>query len=349
MQYGMTEKRVEWIDVFKLLGIIAIFCGHFGRNTGGLHEFVFYYHVPLFFFSAGIFADSLENLKMGQAVRKKLSQIMLPYLFFSMISMPIILLTTNESIYTYMAYVKQFICGIRNEMYTSSLWFFPCLFCMCIMFDILRRILIKPVLLLLASLLIYFVTVFLLPDNPGVTPSWIFNIDSAMHYMIYYAVGYLLRRKLREERKDFSVWERIFQLAGVVFLTGYVVLIYLQQDIFTTYFYSVIPGIKYVYPIIRTLFLICFQIVLAKLLAGIGNLHEVGTQTMWFCGNEFVVNKIISASADIIGVEIEINCAFSAVIYALMLICFIYKLLLPWEKKLYHKCLEYLSKLKSVK
>ena len=182
------------------------------------------------------------------------------------------------------------------------------------MFDVLRRVLKKPVLLLLASLILYFVTIFLLPNNPGVTPSWIFNIDSAMHYMIYYAIGYLARGKLKEERTDFSVRDRIFQLASVIFLAGYAVLVYLRIDNFTACFYEVIPGIKYIYPIIHTLLLIGFQIVLAKLLAGTGNLHEVGTQTMWLCGNEFVVKKIFTALADMVGVQIEISSAFSAIV-----------------------------------
>ena len=43
---------------------------------------------------------------------------------FVMISMLIIILTTNESARTYMAYIKQFVFGIRNQMYASSLWFF---------------------------------------------------------------------------------------------------------------------------------------------------------------------------------------------------------------------------------
>lgn len=266
---------------------------------------------------------------------------MLPYIFFVIISMPVIFLTTSESLRTYMAYGKQFVFGIRNQMYTSSLWFFSCLFCMCIMFDALRRIFKKPILLLLASFILYFVTIFLLPNNPGEKPSWIFNIDSAMYYMIYYAVGYLFRGKLREADGNACVRKKIFRLAGVILLTGYVVCVYLRKDIFTIYLYQIVPQVKLIYPIIRALLLIGFQMVLAKCLVGIGSLSEVGAQTMWLCGNEFVVKKIFTAMADIVGVQIEINSAFSAVVYVFILICFIYKILLPLEKKLYGKCLAY--------
>ena len=98
----MEKHRIEWIDIFKLFGIMAIFCGHMGKETGGLYNFVFLYHVPLFFFASGIFAGRLENLSIREAIRKKCSQIIVPYLFFVMISMIVIILTTNENIYTYL-------------------------------------------------------------------------------------------------------------------------------------------------------------------------------------------------------------------------------------------------------
>lgn len=336
----MTHQRIKWIDVLKLLGIMAIFCGHLGNDTGGLHDFVFKYHVPLFFFAAGIFADHLEELRMKHAVIKKLRQLMLPYLFFVILSMGIIILTTDEDIYKYMAYGKQFVFGIRNQMYASSLWFFSCLFCMCILFDALRRVLKSPALLVVVSAAFYFVTIFLLPNKPNVTPSWVFNIDSAMHYLIYYAIGYLFRKKLTVEDKKLSGKIRTVRLTVAAFLIGYALLVYLNKDVAGQYLCGIISGIKYVYPVIRALLLIGSQIVLAKLLAEIGCLHNLGAQTMWFCGNEFVVKKIFTALMDIIGFQIRMKSALSAVIYAAIMIYFIYKWLLPCEKKIYYKLLE---------
>ena len=66
----MTEKtRIEWIDILKLLGMIAIFCGHLGEGSGRLRTFVFYYHVPLFFFASGRFLMVLSvYILYGSAV-----------------------------------------------------------------------------------------------------------------------------------------------------------------------------------------------------------------------------------------------------------------------------------------
>lgn len=337
----MKAQRVEWIDVFKLFGIGAIFCGHLGRETGGLHDFVFLYHVPLFFFASGIFADHLENLNIWKSMRKRFGQIMSPYIFFAVISMVVIILTTDEDIYKYLAYGKQFVFGIRNQMYASSLWFFSCLFCMSILFDLLRRIFKKRILLLVVSVLLYFMTIYVLPNRPDMTPTWIFNIDSALHYLIYYAVGYLFHERLTEEKNDISIQAKILQLIGVVLLAGYTLLVYLHKDVLGNALGRSIPGAADIYPVIRALLLILFNIALAKLFAGIGNLHEVGAQTMWLCGNEFVVKKIFTSLADIIGFQIEIKSAFSAVIYVFIMIYFIYKLLLPYEKKVYSRLLKF--------
>lgn len=335
----MKTQRVEWIDVFKLFGIGAIFCGHLGRETGGLHDFVFLYHVPLFFFASGIFADRLEDLNIWKSMKKRFEQIMSPYIFFVVVSMIVIILTTDEDIYKYLGYGKQFVFGIRNQMYASSLWFFSCLFCMSILFDLLRRIFKKRILLLIVSVLLYFMTIYVLPNRPDMTPSWIFNIDSALHYLIYYAVGYLFHERLTEEKKDISIQGRILQLGGVALLAGYTLLVYMNKDVLGNALGRSFFGAVEIYPVIRALLLILFNIVLAKLFVGIGNLHEVGAQTLWLCGNEFVVKKIFTALADILGLQIKITGALSAVIYACIMIWFIYRVLMPFEQKLYQRLL----------
>lgn len=335
----MKTRRVEWIDIFKLFGITAIFCGHLGRETGGLHDFVFLYHVPLFFFASGIFAGRLEGLSVWKSIRKKFEQIMLPYIFFVAVSMIVIILTTDENIYTYLGYGRQFVLGIRNQMYASSLWFFSCLFCMSIIFDLMRRIFRNPVVLLLISVVICLVTIFVFPNRPDAAPSWVFNIDSALYYLVYYAVGYLFHEKLTEEKKEVPVQGKLLQLCFAVLLAGYTLLVYMQKDVLGNALCRSIPGAGELYPVIRALLLILFQIILAKLFAGIGNLHEVGAQTLWLCGNEFVVKKIFTALSEIVGLQIEITSALSAVIYACAMIWFIYKVLMPLEQKIYQRLL----------
>lgn len=349
----MAEKtRVEWIDIFKLLGIIAIFCGHFGEAGGRLHFFVFCYHVPLFFFASGIFAGNLEKLSFKEAVKKRFVQIMVPYAFLVVLNMIVIVITSGEDLLTYMKYVKQFIWGIRNQMPVGALWFFTCIFCTGVIFDALRRVCKKNVLIFLASAALYLISVTLFQNRPDQQPSWFWNIDSACHYMVYYALGYILRKKLTGEggdtdkasseghagksgrKKSYLFW------IGAVLVTGYAVTVYVQEDIAGNLLVRMIPAAAMVYPVLRAVLLIFFNLVLAKLLEGFHFLAYAGAQTLWLCGNESIVKAILGAAAELAGLRIEVTNELTALIYAAVMTVVIITCLLPIEQRLYQKIIK---------
>lgn len=354
----MTKKaRVEWIDIVKLLGMIAVFCGHFGEAGGRLYGFVFCYHVPLFFFAAGIFAGNLDKQSFKDAVKKRFVQIMFPYMFFVTINMAVMILASGDDLITYVRYVKQFIWGVRNHMPTAALWFFPCIFCTGVLFDVLRRVCRKDILVAVAAAVLYLTSVTLFPNRPDVEPSWFWNIDSACYYMIYYAFGYILRNKLipaEQERNGSERTQRLeingakekadkirryLFLIGAVLLTGYAVSIYLQEDIAGRMFCRVVPAAGIIYPVVRTMLLIGFNLILAKLLEGFHFLSYAGTQTLWLCGNENIVKTLIGTAAGLVSLKIEVTDELSVLIYAVVMTVVIIKILLPIEQKLYGKCL----------
>ena len=47
------RQRIQWVDTAKFLGIFAIYLGHFAEASGNALDFVFSYHIPLFFFLSG--------------------------------------------------------------------------------------------------------------------------------------------------------------------------------------------------------------------------------------------------------------------------------------------------------
>lgn len=338
----MTKKaRVEWIDIVRLLGMIAIFCGHFGTAGGRLHYFVFCYHVPLFFFVSGIFAGNLDGVSFKEAVKKRFAQIMLPYMFFVIINMAVLILTSDDDLITHVRYLKQFIWGIRNHMPTASLWFFPCIFCTGVLFDALRRVCRKDILIFAVSVLLYLISVTLFPHRPDVEPSWFWNVDSACHYMIYYAFGYVLRKRILQaaERMKSDRTGRYLFLIGAVVLTGYTISVYLQEDLVGTILCRLIPAAGMVYPVVRAMLLIGFWLILAKILDGFHFLSYAGTQTLWLCGNENIVKILLSAAAGLVSLEIEVTNEISALVYAVVMTVVIIRVLLPVEKKLYERFL----------
>lgn len=48
----MVEKRVEWIDMAKGIGLLFVFLGHL--KTPFLATWIYTFHMPLFFFLSGL-------------------------------------------------------------------------------------------------------------------------------------------------------------------------------------------------------------------------------------------------------------------------------------------------------
>nr|MBQ8251770.1 acyltransferase family protein [Lachnospiraceae bacterium] len=69
------EKRIDWIDIAKGIGIICIVLGHLGN--GKINSIVYTFHVPLFFFLSG-FLLNIEG-KTKDFIKKKSKALLLPY------------------------------------------------------------------------------------------------------------------------------------------------------------------------------------------------------------------------------------------------------------------------------
>ena len=102
--------------------------------------------------------------------------------------MMVIILVQEAIVRQVLGMIKQSTFGIRNQIFAPSLWFLPCLFVVTILYHTVYSIFIKykykSYLVLAISIMIYVSTV--LPNNPIVRPNWVFNVDSALYYIIYW-------------------------------------------------------------------------------------------------------------------------------------------------------------------
>ena len=80
------NKRILWVDVAKAIGIYFIVLGHV-LTTGTLRRWIFAFHVPLFFFLAGVTLKT--NSTWMDFVKKKAKGLLIPYISFSFVSMAI--------------------------------------------------------------------------------------------------------------------------------------------------------------------------------------------------------------------------------------------------------------------
>ena len=76
------KQRIEWIDIAKGIGIIAVLIGH--TNSGILRDEIYSFHIPLFIFLSGmLFSGSTKSAK--EFFVSKIKRIAVPYYFWAFI------------------------------------------------------------------------------------------------------------------------------------------------------------------------------------------------------------------------------------------------------------------------
>lgn len=121
--------RLAFIDVAKGLGIIAVVVGHV-FPPGLLHNLIFVFHMPLFFFISGYLFKPKEDKAF---VAAKAQQLLVPYVFF----LVVVYALQNQAIFAsggfsfsegVLLWSKAALGGRWLYGHTSAFWFVPVMF-----------------------------------------------------------------------------------------------------------------------------------------------------------------------------------------------------------------------------
>ncbi|KOP78668.1 hypothetical protein AMS59_12700 [Lysinibacillus sp. FJAT-14745] len=194
-----NKEYLNWIDILKGLGIILVILGHI-RLSPELISYIYLFHMPLFFFISGYLMNINKYDSFNQLLKKKTRTLLIPYFTFSVISIICYSVIGHKDI-DVSATILSFIEGKRNEIYFNvPLWFLVGLFVVEIMYYIQKKLLRNDILLLILAIFINFIAVVFL--NVIETPNWIWSIDTAMYYLLYYQLGNLFR--IYKDKIDFK-------------------------------------------------------------------------------------------------------------------------------------------------
>lgn len=334
----MQKKRIQWIDVAKFLGIFSIYLGHL--DAGLSFNFVFSYHVPLFFLISGC----MENLNVEKNFIKyfliKVKKILIPFFVFSLIAIVIKIIETNASTTEVKNMLILLLKGnIRNTFFAGSLWFLSCLFVMEILFYIIKKVKFKP-LILLICLGLFVISNILIVPKPIFSPHFIYNIDSALYYIIYYAIGFILFPYIQKLFKLNNIKYKIFFAVSGIFSFLYSACVFLGKD------YLEIKQLDFITfnniyvifePVIKALIIIWLMFIIAKILENNSILNKIGKETLYLCGSEYIIKTIIICFVGILGLNITLSNSLSCYIYTFLLLILVSRYLVPIEKKVIEK------------
>lgn len=204
---GKEAKRIEFIDSLKGFGIFLVIWGHciqyLNKNIhfidNFIYEFIYSFHMPLFFMISGFFFLSSLKLNFKDFLYKKFTQLLLPCIVWSII---------YTSIYTLAHIVKgktidyEFIVLQTFNPYNWPFWFLKELFISYILIYLAYKLLKKDWLVFLLSIVLVCIIPF---------------FDFQRFLLPLFLVGIYLKKNYLLIKK-YSIY--LLCISAVLFLTG---------------------------------------------------------------------------------------------------------------------------------
>lgn len=319
--------RVAYIDVLKLIGILFIYAGHYTTSAGLLHEFVFKFHVPLFFFLSGCTETFNREKHMGRNIWKKAKRILIPFYLFAVASIVVKGLISGGTVRTVLGYLVLIAKGcVRNTYFAYSLWFLTSLFVVCVLFELLKLLRVRW-LMLLCSLALYTLKISGIVVFPKV-----YNIDYAMQYQLYFVVGYLLFDKINAFLASQRRWHRWAKLISGVFSFVFTGLLFFKFNAYGFLHFSRVTA--WYQSALTAMTCIWTFVLIAYMLKDVKLFSDMGKSTLYFCGNEYIVKNAVNQFV-LIFAEVSVGSGFAALAFSFVLLLLQHRYLVPAEAKLF--------------
>jgi acyltransferase len=229
--------RISWVDTLRSTSILAIVVLHTGRVPLEVGVYTTSFFMPVFFFLSGLFVkESIQQQAFRPFVRQKIQRLLVPYLSFGIFSYGFWLAVLGPmrgdsmpqgwwDIVTY--FLRHTLYGIGGYgwlNYNITLWFFPCLFVVELLFFGLMRLPDRRSLmggLLLLSIVGYGYFEYFSAANLRLP----FGCDIALTAVVFYGIGYLVQPYLFNP--EFKAWHSPIAVVGG--LIAYIVFSQLNQ------------------------------------------------------------------------------------------------------------------------
>lgn len=136
---GKTEeaKRKEWIDIAKGIGIIFVVLGHCFVKDTPMHNWIFSFHMPLFFLLSGYCFKPEKYTDIKSVFQTRFKALMLPYFGFISfgVLVSVIIPQWREEL-TLKGVLKDIYQGYPSLSHITSIWYLLSLFIITVVFYI---------------------------------------------------------------------------------------------------------------------------------------------------------------------------------------------------------------------
>ena len=190
------SQRIDWLDIAKAYGIIAVVLGHLLSGSITAH-FVYWWHMPLFFIIGGIFLKPLPHLVDWRRFwHRRLQGELLLYVVMGFLLISAYVVLHHQTVLFWTQHLMDLIYGGRTlNFYTSTFWFINAYLITIVVVTVVITVVRQPLLqfaVALAGLLLgtSYQQVTWMHINGFAMMPW--SLDTVLITAFYTMVGYLL-------------------------------------------------------------------------------------------------------------------------------------------------------------
>lgn len=182
-----NKKRLEFIDVAKGIGILLVVLGHLNSPEQPIRNFIYSFHMPLFFFLSGLFFKGDTDFKTF--LKKSVKTLLIPYFIFIALDCIVYIIDNGFQAESVIFALKSRVLsatGLRLRITNLPIWFLFALFYIRILYYFVNRNKIVEVTIVLAGLVLVAVA-----KDFWYPPKCMYIV--AIPCFIFYSAGYRLK------------------------------------------------------------------------------------------------------------------------------------------------------------
>jgi acyltransferase len=180
------QNRINWIDLAKGIGIIAVILGHSGFPEA-IQWWIWSFHMPLFFFISGFLFSSDRYKSFYTLFKKRNRNLIVPYVFFTGIVLLGYSILVPNTIKSFTIYTILYGWG------GIALWFIPVLFLTELVYYFPRKFLNNNqlfILILIASGIGYYSSISDI--------HYPYRLEVVLTSVVFYGLGNLTQKKMKD-------------------------------------------------------------------------------------------------------------------------------------------------------
>lgn len=207
-----VKKRIDWIDAAKGYGILAVVLGHCFNKGNFIHNWVFSFHLPLFYMLSGYCFRPERYTAIREMAKEKGRTLLIPYIKFWVLGFFVSLMVPEWRKELHLKHILiDLYNGYPSSVHLTSTWFLISLFvCECMLFTtkkctkFLKNDYAEYICICLFGIMGYMISViksiFYDSVSMGSTKDVAFSInrlpltlDTSMTAVVFFSCGYWLK------------------------------------------------------------------------------------------------------------------------------------------------------------